>query len=148
MYVPDFDPDTKTAPTRVNVPIILSTATSSATQAAAAEAEQPVLLPTAWTESFGLIKQVMQPTIYTAAADSTHISAPSAMSDVTEGNHIDFQGMAAIVTRNLQQPVEEVEGMARQIWKGFLDDVFGGPKHGGASKAWGDDDSGEMVLTR
>lgn len=47
MFVPDFDPDAKTAPTKINVPIILSTATSSATQAAAAEAEQPVLLPTA-----------------------------------------------------------------------------------------------------
>ena len=47
MYIPDFDPDTQTAPTKFNVPIILSTATSSATQAAAAEAEQPVLLPTA-----------------------------------------------------------------------------------------------------
>lgn len=47
MFVPDFDPDMKTAPTKINVPIILSTATSSATQAAAAEAEQPVLLPTA-----------------------------------------------------------------------------------------------------
>lgn len=81
------------------------------------------------------MKQVMQPTIYTAAANSTHISAPSAMSDVTEGNHIDFQGMAAIVTRNMQQPVEEVEGMAKQIWNGFLDDVFGGPKHSSASKA-------------
>jgi hypothetical protein len=77
----------------------------------------------------------MQPTIYTAAADSTHIHAPSAMSDVTEGNHIDFQGMASKVTSNLQKPVEEVEGMARQIWREFIEDIFGGPKHGGASKA-------------
>ena len=46
-YIPDFDPDTRTAPTQIRVPIILSTVTSSATQAAAAEAEQPVLLPTA-----------------------------------------------------------------------------------------------------
>lgn len=47
MYVPDFDPDAQTAPTQIRVPIILSTATSPATQAAAAEAEEPVLLPTA-----------------------------------------------------------------------------------------------------
>jgi hypothetical protein len=117
-YIPDFDPDAKTAPTQIRVPIILSTATSSATQAAVAEAEQPVMLPT----------------IYTAAADSTHIHTPSAMSDVTEGNHIDFQGMAARVANKLQKPVEEVEGMARQIWRGFVDDIFG-PKQGGASKA-------------
>ncbi|KAJ4354720.1 hypothetical protein N0V95_003561 [Ascochyta clinopodiicola] len=117
MYVPDFDPDAKTTPTQIRVPIILSTATSSATQAAAAEAEQPV----------------MQPTIYTVAADGTHIHAPSAMSDMTEGNHIDFQGMAAQVATKLQKPVEKVEGMARQIWNGFMDDVFGS-KHGGAPK--------------
>lgn len=118
MYVPDFDPDTTTAPTKINVPIILSTVTSSATQAAAAEAEQPV----------------MQPTIYTAAADSTHIHAPSAMTDATEGNHIDFQGMAAKVSSKLQKPVEEAEGMAKQIWNGFVEDILG-PKHGSASKA-------------
>jgi hypothetical protein len=47
MYVPDFDPDAQTAPSKIRVPIILSTATSPATQAAAAEVEQPVLLPTA-----------------------------------------------------------------------------------------------------
>jgi len=47
MYVPDFNPDLKTPSTKMHVPIILSTATSSATQAAAAETEQPVLLPTA-----------------------------------------------------------------------------------------------------
>lgn len=76
----------------------------------------------------------MQPTIYTAAADSTHIHAPSAMTDVTEGNHIDFQGMAAKVSSKLQKPVEEAEGMAKQIWNGFVEDIFG-PKHGGASKA-------------
>jgi hypothetical protein len=118
MYVPDFDPDAQTAPSKIRVPIILSTATSPATQAAAAEVEQPV----------------MQPTIHTVSADGTHIHAPSAMSDVTEGNHIDFQGMASQVASKLQKPVEEVEGMARQIWNGFVDDVFG-PKRGGASKA-------------
>ena len=49
--------------------------------------------------------QVMQPTIYTAAAGSAHIHAPSAISDMTEGNHIDFQGMASKVTKNIQKPV-------------------------------------------
>ncbi|KAF3007784.1 hypothetical protein E8E13_010317 [Curvularia kusanoi] len=118
MYIPDFDPDMKAAPTKINVPIILSTPTSSATRAAVAEeADQPV----------------MQPTIYTAAADSTHIHAPSAMADMTESNHIDFQGMASKVTKNLQKPVEEAEGMARQIWNDFLEDVFG-PKHSSATK--------------
>jgi hypothetical protein len=47
MYVPDFNPNLKAPSTKMHVPIILSTATSSATQAAAAETEQPVLLPTA-----------------------------------------------------------------------------------------------------
>jgi hypothetical protein len=42
-----IDPDLKAPSTKMHVPIILSTATSSATQAAAAETEQPVLLPTA-----------------------------------------------------------------------------------------------------
>jgi hypothetical protein len=42
MYVPDFDPDAQTSPIQIRVPIILSTVTSAATKAAAAETEQPV----------------------------------------------------------------------------------------------------------
>jgi hypothetical protein len=67
----------------------------------------------------------MLPTILTVAADGTHIYAPSAMSEVSDNNSIDFQGMAAKVANKLGRPADETAGMARQIWSGFVDDVLG-----------------------
>jgi hypothetical protein len=71
----------------------------------------------------------MQPTIYTVSADGTHISAPSAMSEMTDSNSIDFQGMAETVAKSIAKPMEAGEGMVRQIWTGFMEDILG-PKHG------------------
>lgn len=67
----------------------------------------------------------MLPTIMTASADGTHIHAPSAMSEVTDNNTIDFQGMAAKVASRLGKDVEQGAGMARQLWGGLMDDVLG-----------------------
>lgn len=67
----------------------------------------------------------MLPTILTVAADGTHIYAPAAMSEVSDNNTIDFQGMAQQVASRLARPVEEGAGMARQIWSGLMDDVLG-----------------------
>lgn len=69
----------------------------------------------------------MIPTIHTVAADGTHIHAPSAMSDMTDSNTVDFQGMAAQAAAHFAKPVEEGVGMARQIWAGLVEDVLGGP---------------------
>ena len=73
----------------------------------------------------------MLPSIVTVAADGTHIHAPSAMSDVSDNNAIDFQGLAARVAEKFK-PVEEQASMVKSVWSGFLDDVLGpkgqGPK--------------------
>lgn len=71
----------------------------------------------------------MLPTIHTVAADGTHIHAPSAMSDMTDSDHIDFQGMASSVADKLSRPVEEGAGMVSTIWKDLMDDVLGPKKH-------------------
>lgn len=73
------------------------------------------------------------PTIHTVAADGTHIYAPSAMSEVTDNNTVDFQGMAAMVASRLGKTTEEGAGMAKQLWGGLLDDVFG--SKGGPARA-------------
>lgn len=71
------------------------------------------------------------PTIVTAAADGTHIHAPSAMSDMTDSDHIDFEGMANAVAETLVKPVEEGQSMVKQVWSGLVEDILG-PKKGHA----------------
>lgn len=117
-FIPDFDPDAQTAPVQMRVPILPWTNPSPSTQAAATEAEA----------------EVMTPTIHTVAADGTHVHAPSAMSEMTDSNQIDFQGMASAVAQRLSQPVEQGTGMAKQIWRDFVEDVSDlvSPKKGGA----------------
>jgi hypothetical protein len=66
----------------------------------------------------------MLPTIYTVAADFTHIHAPSAMSEVSDSNHSDFQGLASAVVSRLPKP-SEVEGMTKQILTGLWEDLAG-----------------------
>jgi hypothetical protein len=109
MYIPDFDPDMKAAPVEVRVPILPFTQASEATRAEAIEPEAPVMIPT----------------IHTVAADGTHIHAPSAMSDMTDSDHIDFQGMASQVASRLAKPVQGGEGMTRQILSGLMEDILG-----------------------
>ena len=71
----------------------------------------------------------MVPTIHTVAADGTHIHAPSAMSDVSDSQHFDYQGMAAQVATKIAGEVEEGAGMAKQLWTGLMEDILG-PKGG------------------
>jgi len=115
MYIPDFDPDLKSAPVEVRVPILPWAEATDSAKASLTEAEAPVMMPT----------------IHTVAADGTHIHAPSAMSDMTDSDHIDFQGMASSVASKLAQRSEEGAGMAKTIWNGFVEDVLG-PKQGPA----------------
>jgi hypothetical protein len=67
----------------------------------------------------------MMPTISTVAADGTHIYAPSAMFDMTDSDHTDFQGMASQVVRKLEKSAEIGEGMTRQILSGLWEDIVG-----------------------
>lgn len=117
-FLPDFNPETEAAP-NLRVPLLPSTVLSSASalNPYAVEAEDTV----------------MRPEIITVSADSTHISAPSAMSEVSDNTAIDFQGMAekvsAAAARFKAGSIDETAGMAKQVWSGFLDDLLG-PKHG------------------
>jgi hypothetical protein len=77
----------------------------------------------------------MVPTISTVAADGTHIHAPSAMSDMTDSDHIDFQGMASSMASEVAEKVSksvEGEGMTRQILTSLWEDIVGGSKQGHA----------------
>ena len=73
----------------------------------------------------------MRPEIITAAADSTHISAPRAFSEVHDNSAVDIAEMAervASVTKIRSSPSQGEQGTLKQVWNGFLDDLFGGPQ--------------------
>lgn len=66
----------------------------------------------------------MMPTIHTVAADGTHIHAPSAMSEMTDSDHMDFQGMAStVVSKTTSSKREPGEGMTRQILNDMWEDI-------------------------
>lgn len=68
----------------------------------------------------------MIPSIFTVAADGTHIHAPSAMSDVSDSDHTDFQGLASSVASEVRARVSrsvEGEGMTRQILSDMWEDI-------------------------
>lgn len=109
MYIPDFDPDTQTAPIELRVPTLPWLNPSETSKSAAVEADEPVMIPT----------------IHTVAADGTHIHAPSAMSDVSDSNHFDFEGLAASVASKFSGPADSNASMAKQVWSGFVDDILG-----------------------
>lgn len=88
------------------------------------------------------IISVPRPEISTASADSTHISAPSAIgtSELSDtGLHIDFDAMtkkaigaaekivaaAGVDQATKEEVVKKAQGMMQQVWTGLLDDMFG-----------------------
>jgi hypothetical protein len=77
------------------------------------------------------LSQVMRAEISTAAADSTHISAPRAFSEVHDNSAIDVAGMAervASATSVRSGASDGESGTLKQVWNGFLEDLFGGPR--------------------
>lgn len=65
----------------------------------------------------------MQPTIYTVSADGTHIHTPSAMSEMTDTNQFDYQGMAETVATKFAETRQEGESMFKQIMNDFIEDI-------------------------
>lgn len=151
MYIPDFDPDLDADAPMMRVPLLPQTKASQplydieARETPVSFARTPNLQFSTlafagvgireglvWADS--TLHQVMEPQIYTVAADGTHISAPAAMSDIHDNAamNIDFEGLANQATKTVTgKSVEEQVGTVKQVWNGFLDDLFG-PK---ASKA-------------
>lgn len=73
---------------------------------------------------------VTTPNIVTAAADSTHISAPSVMSEVHDNTAapVDFHALAERMqgtVGKVKERARESQGTMRQLWEGVVDDVFG-----------------------
>lgn len=115
-YLPDFNPDLGTEAPKMRVPFVPDALPQKTGGVAYGEEVE---------------EEVMRPEISTVAADSTHISAPSAMSDVHDNAsvEIDFtsivdkvQAAAKRVTGTV--PAEE-QGVVREVWDGFLEDIFG-----------------------
>jgi len=75
---------------------------------------------------------VMRPEISLVAADGTHLATPSALREVHDNNavDIDFSSMAdrvAAAGRKAAAAVgAEQQGLVRQVWEGFVEDLFGG----------------------
>lgn len=75
-----------------------------------------------------------RPIISTVADSSTHISTPSAMSEIHDNTStsVDFHAVADMlntaaqkVEAKVEKEVEAAGGVMKQVWKGLLDDVFG-----------------------
>lgn len=75
--------------------------------------------------------------IVTASADSTHISTPSAMSEMQDNiaTSVDFHEIADTISRVIQdvgvasqQQVAQSSSMMKQLYNDLVDDVFGGNK--------------------
>ncbi|CAN9285479.1 unnamed protein product [Alternaria alternata] len=104
MHFPDFNPETRSAPLGIRVPIL------PWANVASRSAESEDSIP-------------MQPTIYTVSADGTHIHSPSAMSEMTDSNQSAYQGMAEAVASKFTATRQEGEGMVKQIWNDLMEDL-------------------------
>lgn len=87
---------------------------------------------------------VIRPEISTAALESTHVHAPSAMSEVTDNAamHLDPFGLTETVHEAAKEGARGLNamlgrdggvsnrepGVLKAVWNGFLDDLFGAPK--------------------
>lgn len=105
-YIPDFDPQTRSAPLGMRVPIL----PWADVQGHSAESE-------------GVVP--MMPTIYTVSAEGSHIHSPSAMSETPDSNQFSYQGLANKFSATHQKG----ESMVKQIINDFMDDIMG-PKRG------------------
>jgi hypothetical protein len=73
----------------------------------------------------------LKPLINLMSADSTHISAPSAMSEVHDNNAVPFEGISLTTVDANTGPeadAEDLKGAVKQLFSGIVDDVFGPKK--------------------
>ncbi|CBX91930.1 hypothetical protein IAQ61_000136 [Plenodomus lingam] len=117
-YIPEFNGELQVESEKLRVPILPWKEPSAAVKQEFTEKEE----------------SVMMPQIHTIAADGTHIHAPSAMSDMTDSNQIDYKGMVEQAASKISEPLEKGSGMVRQILTGLVDDILG-PKGNTSAKA-------------
>jgi hypothetical protein len=123
-YLPDFDPDLSASAPLPRIPLLPSNvyATTSVPTYATVEG----------IEGKVEVASFMKPEIVVISGGSGHVHAPSAMREVSDSGAVDFQGMVGMVQKKLGKAGDKVVkegGMARQVWGGFVDDLFG-PKGG------------------
>jgi len=117
-YIPEHIPEFHPEPAKLRVPVLPWAEPSAAMKQDFTEQEEPVMLPQ----------------IHTVAADGTHIHAPSAISNMTDSNQIDYKGMVEQATSTVAEPIEQGSGMFKQIWTDMVDDILG-PKGNSIAKA-------------
>jgi hypothetical protein len=146
MFIPEFDAETKGSGRAMRVPILPGTQASEKVKETVTEAENPVSslrfpqCPAHLHLSIVINThfQVFIPTISTASADGTHIHAPSAMSEMTNSDSVDFQGLASGVASTVASKVRERvegEGMTKQILSDMWEDIVELAGKGGTAKA-------------
>ena len=79
------------------------------------------------TSAFGTVQRQE---VVTAAADGTHFSAPSVMSDVHDNTAapVDFHELAEkleTAAAAVKQRAEQGQGTMKQLWEGVVEDIFG-----------------------
>jgi len=119
-YLPDFDPDLSASTPLPRIPLLPSDVYASKSV--------PTYAAAKGTEGEVEVASFMKPEIVVVSGGSGHVHAPSAMSEVSDSGAVDFQGMVGMVEEKLgkagDKAVEE-GGMARQVWGGVVDDLFG-----------------------
>ncbi|KAL8658525.1 MAG: hypothetical protein Q9226_000938 [Calogaya cf. arnoldii] len=78
-------------------------------------------------------ESVIRPQISLVSANSTHIESPSAMSEVTDNHAVDLDPfdltnkVTAAASKIAEVPMEKIREAStlRQLWTGFVDDIFG-----------------------
>ena len=81
-------------------------------------------------------ENVTKQTIVTAAADSTHVSAPSAMSDVHDNTAapVDYPNLAdrlETAAAGVKASAKRSQGTLGKLWEDVVDDIFGPKRIGG-----------------
>jgi len=82
------------------------------------------------------VEPVMRPEISTVSADGTHITGPSAMSEVTDNHSVELDPYTLVTAVNAAAskmtalPIEKLKepGVIKQFWDGFVEDLMGGKK--------------------
>jgi len=114
-YLPAFDGTLDDGHTGIRVPILPDAYDIQSSKVPTLEPDGPI----------------SKPEIYSVTDTHADTHGPSAMSDVVDNHAIDIDpyGLTATVGKAAKKVSEQagVEvGFVKQLWKGFLDDIFGG----------------------
>lgn len=117
--MPAFDEPLNDGHTKIHVPILPDAYNLQSSGAHPAEPDGPIA----------------KPEIYTVTHTHVDSHGPSAIADVVDNHAIELDPYALTETvgkaaKKVTEQASEEIGVVQQVWKGFLDDVFGrkGPR--------------------